>query len=55
MRHQCWAFIDGGWVLVGDTFNPLAEARALRDDLRAHGIDAEVRIARPASGSGSES
>jgi len=44
--HQCWAEINGRWVLVGDTNNPLAEAQALRDDLRAHGVNAEVRLKR---------
>lgn len=46
IKHQCWAELAGGWVMVGDESNPLAEAQALRDDLRAHGVNAEVRSRR---------
>jgi hypothetical protein len=46
LKHQCWAELGGGWVLVGDEDNPLAEAQMLRDELRAHGVNAEVRSRR---------
>lgn len=47
-RHIVFAAIDGTWMRVGVPKIQLSYAQAVRDDLRAHGYEAEVRVYRPA-------
>jgi hypothetical protein len=43
LAYSAWAFIDNGWVLVGEERTNRSEAKAICDDLSSHGIENEVR------------